>query len=449
MNQKTLIILNLAGFSPSLLQSGHCPCLAEFAGTCGPGGGYIPIKPVLPAVTLSMQATLTTGVRPAEHGIVGNGFYDRLFMEQRFWTASSRLVGSPRIWEKRPINRRPRVAALFWWNFLGASLEAYLNVAPFHLADGSTLSSCLSRPAGLYGRLESRLGPFPLHRFWGPAVSIESSAWIVEATLDVAETVKPDIVLSYIPQMDYSLQRSGPGSREACEHLSQLDQLLGPVLDRAAAGEFRIVILSEYGIAPVSSSVSLNRILKEDGFFSVRCLGRSEYPDLPASRAFAICDHQIAHIYVQDPSDKDVVAAKLESVPGVGSILDEKGKRANGLAHPRSGDLVALSEPGSWFEYSWWLRDEEAPDYAATVDIHRKIGYDPLELIADPQRKGIAQDPGRIKGSHGLADVEPLHGPLMITPLIEDCYIEHAKTVDATDVATLLMKMLDCPDRKK
>ncbi len=449
MSQKTLIVLNIAGLSTSLIESGQCPGLASWARACAPDGGFLQVRPVLPAVTLSMQATLTTGVRPAEHGIVGNGFYDRTYLEHRFWSASSQLVDSPRIWETDRGGKIPRVAALFWWNFLGAPLEAYLNVAPFHLKDGTTVSSCLSRPAGLYTELESRLGPFPLHRFWGPMVSIESSAWILEATLHAASTIKPDLLLSYIPHMDYSLQRSGPGSVEADRHLGQLDDLLAPVLEQADRGEFDLVILSEYGIVPVSSPVSLNRTLRKHGFFRTRPLGPSQYPDLPASRAFAICDHQAAHVYVRDPADLADVAALLRGLPGVGSLLDSEGKREMDLAHPRSGDLVVLSRPEAWFDYTWWEAEEEAPDYAASVDIHRKIGYDPLELIVDSRKRGIARDPGLIKGSHGLTDGEPRDRPILITPLIKDCYADNTDSVDAKDVATLLMNILDCTSNRK
>jgi predicted AlkP superfamily pyrophosphatase or phosphodiesterase len=445
MRKNTLIVLSLAGLSPSLLQSGDCPALEGYAGKCG---GAIPVDPVLPALTLSMQATLTTGALPAAHGIVGNGFYDRAHMEQRFWSASSGLVEGPRFWDasgkkETAPGAPPKVAALFWWNFLGSPIDTYLNVAPFHLADGRTIPSCYSKPAGLYAYLEGKLGPFPLHRFWGPGVSIESSEWILKATLETAAERAPDLLFSYLPHMDYSLQRSGPGSTEAKKHLRELDDLLAPLLEEASSGEKQVVVLSEYGIGPVSRHLSPNRILREEGLFALRRLGKAGYPDLVGSRAFALCDHQVAHIYVRDPRDRTSVGTLLRSLPGVGNVLTGTEKKKAGIDHPRSGDLVLLSTQDAWFDYSWWTSPEEAPDYAGTVDIHRKIGYDPLELILDRAAGGIAGDPRLIRGSHGLIPEKKADKPVIITPFLDALYSAVPAEIPATAVATLLMNLLE------
>lgn len=439
MTHRTLIVLNLAGLSPSLLQSGDCPSILRYADRTG----WTAVKPALPALTLSMQATLTTGVPPAGHGIVGNGYFDRALCEHRFWSASAGLVEHPRFWETQPPEARPRTAALFWWNFLGADLDVYLNVAPFHLADGATVSSCASKPVDLYAGLEEKLGPFPLHRFWGPAISIESSAWILDATLEVAAQGTCDLILGYLPHMDYSLQRSGPGSDEARRHLAELDALLAPVLERAATGEFDLALLSEYGISPVDQAIRPNRILKDERFFSVRPLGQREYPDLAHSRAFAICDHQIAHVYVANPADVLSVKSLLETAEGLGDILDRDAQKAAGIDHERSGDLVALAEPRAWFDYSWWNDENAAPDYARTVDIHRKIGYDPLELIPATAGKGICSDPSRIRGSHGLIPLDKGEWPLIITSFPDTLYSAPPSEIAALDVATLLMNNLE------
>jgi len=437
MNHRTLIVLDVAGLSPALLESGGCPRLERFAAQCG----LVTLEPVLPALTLSMQATLTTGALPSDHGIVGNGFFDRTHMEHRFWSPSAGLLDRPRIWDT-DAKTRPRVAALFWWNFLGKGCDVYLNVAPFHLADGKTVPSCASQPAGLYAHLEEKLGPFPLHRFWGPGVSVESSRWILDATLETARLQSPDLLLSYLPQMDYSLQRSGPGSPEARAHLEQLDELLAPVLEQSLSGALDLVILSEYGIAPVTRPVALNRTLREAGLFSVRRLGRRTFPDPAGSRAFAICDHQIAHVYAADPVDRGPVRDLLAALPGVGAVLDEEGKRAAGIDHRRAGDLVALADEDAWFEYAWWRDEDEAPDYAFTVDIHRKIGYDPLELIADPAQKRIAADASLIRGSHGLVPRSGDYKPILATPLLRERYGGKPAAAPAEAVAGLLMNML-------
>jgi len=438
MSDRTLIVFSLAAFSPSLLDSDECPAIRAYAERVG----WAAVKPALPALTLSMQATLTTGALPAAHGIVGNGYFDRTLLEHRFWCASSGLVDAPRVWEGAG-RTRPRVAALFWWNFLGADIDVYLNVAPFHCADGSTVSSCASKPASLYGDLEKALGPFPLHRFWGPAVSIEATEWILNATLEVAKGRTNDLILSYLPHMDYSLQRSGPGSDEARRHLAELDRLLAPVLERAAKGEFEIVLLSEYGISPVSVPVHLNRLLEKEGLFATRSLGGRLYPDLAGARAFALCDHQIAHIYLSHRSDLEAVKSLIGAVPGVETLLDGDSKKAAAIDHPRSGDLVALARPEAWFDYSWWDDPGAAPDYARTVDIHRKIGYDPLELIPAPTGRQICDDPARIKGSHGLIPRNRDEWPLIITSFPDNLYTSAPREIAAIDVATLLMNNLE------
>lgn len=438
MTHRTSIVFSLAGFSPSLLKSGDCPTIEAFAARTG----WAAVKPVLPALTLPMQATLTTGVLPAAHGIVGNGYFDRALLEHRFWSASAGLVDAPRAWQ-RPGRSRPRVAALFWWNFLGADLDVYLNVAPFHCADGRTISSCASKPANLYARLEETLGAFPLHRFWGPAISIESTEWIVKATLEVARLRESDLILSYLPHMDYSLQRSGPGSDEARRHLAELDALLAPVVECASRGEFDLVFLSEYGISPVNEPVQLNRRLRKERLFGIRLFGERQYPDLPGSRAFAICDHQIAHIYLSDRADLSAVKSMIDAMPGVGIVLDHEARKQAGIDHARSGDLVALAKPGAWFDYSWWDDESAAPDYARTVDIHRKIGYDPLELIPAQTGRAICDDPTRIKGSHGLIPEKSDEWPLIITSFPENLYSAPPREIAAIDVATLLMNNLE------
>jgi len=445
MTHHTVIVLSLAGFSPSLLTSGNCPAIAAYAETCG----WSAMTPALPALTLPMQATLTTGAVPGEHGIVANGFFDRNYLEHRFWSASSGLLDRHRVFEPsqgadhRGVRPDPKVAALFWWNFLGADLRAYLNVAPFHLADGSTRSSCASRPAGLYAELESKLGPFPLHRFWGPMVTIESSQWILDATLEVAERIQPHLLLSYLPHMDYAQQHSGPHSSETAQDLRDLDALLAPVIERAQAGDWKLVLLSEYGIMPVSRPVTPNRALRAEGLFQVRRLDRREHPDLAGSRAFAICDHQIAHVYVAQEADAASVRRILEGLPGVSRVLDRAAQTREGLGHHRSGDLVLLSAPDAWFAYPWWTEDEAAPDYAATIDIHRKIGYDPLELILDRHTKAIAQDASLIKGSHGLVPVGAEYKPLVISPYWGAKYSDPPGEIHAVEVADLLMNLLD------
>ena len=446
MTRKPTLVLLTAALSRNLLHSGACPRLEAFAeGRC-----ERVIRPVLPAVTQSMQATFLTGAPPAKHGIVGNGFYDRTFQEHRFWNASAALLDRPPFWAEGP-GSDLSVASLFWWSCRGApGLDTYLNVAPFHLAGGETVSSCYSEPAGLYEELlEPRLGPFPLHRFWGPGVSIESSAWILEAALAVLQQRKPDLLLVYLPQMDYAPQRSGPGSKETLQDLADLDALLTPVMQRCEAGKLELILLSEYGITEVEDAATPNRALREAGLFRVRRCRKRTVPDLPGSRAFVLTDHQVGHVYVRDPQDQHLVKDVLQEVDGVDRVLNRKDLSGAGLDHPRSGELMLLARPERWIAYPWWSDPAEAPDWAFTVDIHSKIGYDPLELIFDPDTQGLARDCARIRGSHGLIPEHREALPILVLPASFETMLDADRAVPAESVKDLMLKALASDDKSR
>jgi hypothetical protein len=184
-----------------------------------------------------------------------------------------------------------------------------------------------------------------------------------------------------------------------------------------------------------------------------------EYLDPWASRAFAVVDHQVAHVYVRDTADRLRVRDLLAEVPGVGRIFVGSERAEIALDHERSGDLVLLSEPDSWFSYYYWLDDARAPDFARTVEIHRKPGYDPAELLLDPAdrlvKPRIAATLARrklgmratldvvplhgdlVRGSHGLAPADPADGPLLLCS-----EPELARTaMPATDVRELLLQL--------
>jgi predicted AlkP superfamily pyrophosphatase or phosphodiesterase len=196
------------------------------------------------------------------------------------------------------------------------------------------------------------------------------------------------------------------------------------------------MVVSEYGICAVNQSVSLNRILRQAGLLRVRDSVTWELLDTGASRAFAVADHQIAHIYVKDPADISKVKKLLSEVPGVERVAAHDEQTELGINHSRSGELIAIAEPTCWFDYYYWLDENKAPDFARTVDIHRKPGYDPVELFVDPQlrfpwlkvAKNVAKKklgmrmlmdvipltPNLVKGSHGRLADSADHGPILI-----------------------------------
>ncbi|MGW5028085.1 alkaline phosphatase family protein, partial [Streptomyces albidoflavus] len=330
---------------------------------------------------------------------------------------------------------------------------------PVYYADGRKEPDCYTRPPELHDELTEKLGTFPLFHFWGPGADLVSSQWIIDATRHVMATRDPDLTLAYLPHLDYDLQRFGPDDPRSHAAARELDEAVGPLLDQAEASGRTVVVLSEYGITSVSRPVHLNRVLREAGLLEVHTQDGMEYLDTMASRAFAVADHQLAHVYVKRPEDLDTVRALLAGVPGVDTLLDEEGKKEQGLDHPRSGEFVAVAEPDAWFTYYYWLDDARAPDFAQLVEIHRKPGYDPVELFMDPNdpyvklRAGAAVarkklgmryrmavvplDASPIRGSHGRLPADEADGPLLLSsrPGATE------GPVAATDVKALLLRL--------
>lgn len=448
-----VMVLNVVGMTPALLAS--APNLSRLAAS----GAMRPIDTVTPAVTTTVQSTYLTGSLPRDHGIVANGWYFRELSEVLLWRQSNRLVSGEMVWDAAK-RRNPEFtcAQLFWWYNMYSSADWSVTPRPMYPADGRKLPDIYSEPPQLRDELQAKLGQFPLFRFWGPAADIVSSRWIADCALDVFERQLPTLTLVYLPHLDYNLQRLGPDHPRIAQDVAEVDALCGRLIDAARSAGAEVVALSEYGITAVSRPVHINRALREAGFIRVREeLGR-ELLDAGASRAFAMADHQIAHVYVRDPADIPAVASILRNLPGVERVLDDAGKRELGLDHARSGELVAISDAKSWFTYYYFLDEARAPDFARTVDIHRKPGYDPVELFVDPAiplpklkiasrllRKAIgmrylmdviALDATLVKGSHGRPTDESEDGPLFITSAPA---LVGAGPIAATDVKALLL----------
>jgi predicted AlkP superfamily pyrophosphatase or phosphodiesterase len=426
------VVLNAVGLTPALIGQ-YTPRLREFMSR----GAMAPIGHVLPAVTTSVQSTYLTGTWPGEHGAVGNGWYFRDECEIKFWRQSNRLVERPKVWERaRAIDPTFTCANHCWWYNMYSSADYAVTPRPMYPADGRKVPDCWAHPGELRDWLQKELGQFPLFQFWGPMTSIHATQWIADAAIRVDERFNPTLSLVYLPHLDYALQRSGTQADAIAKDLGELDAVCGKLIDHFAAGNARILILSEYGIMPVSRPVHLNRVLRERGLLAIRDEMGHDMLDAGESAAFAVADHQVAHVYVNDRSRLNEVRSLLEATPGVERVLDEAGKRTEHLDHPRAGELVAIAAPDAWFTYYYWLDDDRAPDFARTVDIHRKPGYDPAELFLDPKipmpkakvawtllRRNLGMralmavtplDATLVRGSHGRAPASPDQGPLLM-----------------------------------
>jgi predicted AlkP superfamily pyrophosphatase or phosphodiesterase len=428
----TLVIL-LVGLSPRHIgpDTPHIAALAR-------SGAVRPLATVTPAVTCTVQATFMTGALPRQHGIVANGWLFRDLMEVWLWRQSNRLVAGEKIWEEgRRRDPAFTTANLFWWYNMAASHDVGVTPRPIYRADGRKLPDCYTKPLELRDELTERLGPFPLFEFWGPATSIASSRWIADAARHVRRTRAPTLTLVYLPHLDYDLQRFGPNAPRIANSLREADAVAGELIADAARDGARVVVLSEYGITAVSTPVHINRALRETGLLRVRREGDGELLDPAQSDAFAVSDHQIAHVYVAQPGRIEDVRRLVAALPGVERVLDRAEQAALGIDHPRSGELVALARRDAWFTYYYWRDDRNAPDFARLVEIHRKPGYDPVELFLDPAIRfprlavgwrlakralGFASlmdviplDPTLVKGSHGRLTDDPRDGPVFVT----------------------------------
>jgi predicted AlkP superfamily pyrophosphatase or phosphodiesterase len=343
------------------------------------------IEPALPAVTCTAQATYLTGKLPRDHGIVANGWYDREYDEHRFWKQSNHLVHGEKLWEAlRRVEPGFTCAKLFWWYNMYSSADYAITPRPLYPVDGRKFFDIHTQPMGMRERIKKDLGPFPFPSFWGPAADIKSSTWIAASAKWIEEKHWPSLSLVYLPHLDYNMQRAGLDMAFIEPDLRAIDEIVGDLIRFYEKRHIKVVLLSEYGITDVSQPVHLNRVFREKGWLSIKDERGLEALDLGGSKVFAIADHQIAHVHVQDPTLINEVRAVLEATPGVQQVLSKQEKFFAGLDHPRSGDLIAIADQHSWFTYYYWLNDKLAPDFARCVDIHRKCGYDPVELFLDP-----------------------------------------------------------------
>lgn len=436
-NKSRWAVLDVVGLTRRHLESGSMPRLRAWADRLG----LATFSPTFPALTCSAQSTFLTGRPPAGHGIVGNGWYHRELCEVQFWKQPDALVRGRKLWHRlREARPGATTAKTFWWYNMYSEVEFALTPRPMYPADGRKIFDIYTTPPDLRFEIQrpDQLGAFPFRHFWGPAAGIESSRWIADSARWIEQRHQPTLQLVYLPHLDYPLQRVGPLDPSIPGELALVDHLVGDLVDWFESRGVGVVILSEYGITPVARPVSLNLALRRAGWLAVKEELGLELLDAGASRAFAVADHQIAHVYVQGGLPLAEVRACLAALPGVARVAEasEFGWTPENAAGQRAGDLIVLAEPDAWFTYAYWLDENRAPDFARTIDIHRKPGYDPCELHLDPNLRfpklkmlsflarkklglrGLLEviplDSTLVKGSHGLVTSDPLDQPVYL-----------------------------------
>ena len=362
------------------------------------------MQSVFPAVTCTVQASFRTASPPGKHGMVANGSFFRTLNRPMFWEQSARLVEGPRIWSDFR-NQGKRVGMFFWQQSLGEEVDLLLSPAPVHKHHGGMIQTCYSKPDDLYATLCNRLGrPFKLRNYWGPLASWKGGEWIVDAVSTILEDSKlaPDLCFTYLPSLDYDLQRKDPENSPAnLKARAMANRQLSRLVETAGFRGYDVLVFGDYHVGPVRGAVLPNLALRKAGLMAVRKVKGKTYPDFHTSRAFAMVDHEIAHVYIPKGHDIPVVKELLANLPGISEILGREAQTDIHLYHKNSGELVIVAEPGKWIAYPWWTEKQEAPDFAGHVDIHNKPGYDPCELFFGWPPGSISRDTSRIRGSHG------------------------------------------------
>ena len=445
------VVINIVGLSTALLQYEHL-FLTQWIKKkqCSK------IKPVLPAVTCTVQSTYLTGLWPNDHGIVANGWYFKDECEVKLWRQSNHLVQAPKIWDvAKAKNPNFTSSNMFWWYNMYSNADYNVTPRPQYRSDGQKIPDCYSEPSHLRDRLQNVLGTFPLFHFWGPRTTIKSTKWIADASKLVHEWHNPTLQLVYLPHLDYVLQKHN-NTKTILNALEELDTVCKDLIQFYETKGVNIILLSEYGINPVKAPFHINRLLRKHNYITIREENGLELLDAGNSAAFAMADHQIAHVYVNKKDKLNEIKQLLKTQPEIDLVLDADGKKQYHLNHDRSGDLVIVAKKSYWFTYYYWLNDNKAPDFARTVDIHKKPGYDPVELFTDPSKKLmllriisklakkklgfrttmnlIPLDATLVKGSHGTVNINEDYFPI----LVQDSQ-ETASIVEATDVQRIIL----------
>lgn len=446
MATEHLVFLSVPGLRPRDIDKNNAPTLHSWANA----GALAEIIPTFPCVTSCVQASMLTGTPPGVHGVIANGFYHRDRQAVEFWVGHNDVIVGEQIWAALR-RRRPGFTSAVWHaqNIKGAEADFIVTPAPIHEPGGTTKSWCYSKPDELYQQLLGAMGHFPLQHYWGPLSNIDSTKWILNAACRLMEKHHPNFQWIYIPHLDYAAQKFGPNSPQAQNALKKLDQCLAEFAHRITAhcGETVYLVAGEYALTDVTGAVYPNRLLREAGLLTVREEGGREYVDLENSVAFAMVDHQFAHVYVNYNQGSDrkrgiaQVVDLFKNVAGVAGVYAGEDRARMGMNHPRSGDVILVCDDAHWLAYYWWFDDAAAPPFARTVDIHRKPGYDPVELFFDPIAKGIPLNARLVKGSHGAPTTEAQHRTALICSVATNA-VQSGCTYCDTDVKQISLELM-------
>ena len=398
--QKNVVLLTIPGLRDKDLD--QMPNLKSLV----TGGQKSTLENSFPAVTWPAQANMLTGQLPKDHGVTANGFFWRDENKVEMWTAWNEKIQQPQIWDLLH-HKDDSITSAAWFPMLskGCGADYVCMPAPIHKPDGSEDLWCYTKPQEFYGDLLSEFGHFPLKHFWGPIANIKSTKWILDSAGACAEQFHPNFFYIYLPHLDYAAQKLGPDSDLAIAALGELDTVIGEMketFEKAYESPISWMVVSEYVITEVDHVSYPNRSLRDAGMLKV-IDNDGEQLDFANSEAWALVDHQFSHVYIKNADAGNIQKVKelFSGQPGIAEVLVMEERSKYGMDHERSGEIILVSQANSWQAYYWWQDDAKAPGFARTVDIHRKPGYDPVELHIDMSNMSTPLDATLIKGSHG------------------------------------------------
>src|SRR5438105_4930520 len=376
---KRLALINVVGLTESLIGR-HTPRIAELLKRGAKAG----IVPAFPALTCAAQSNYLNVKLTSEHGIVANGWYNRELAEVQFWKQSNHLVQGRKIWDElRALDPKFTCAKLFWWYNMYSSADYSITPRPMYPADGRKLFDIYTWPYSIRTEIKTDLGEFPFPCFWGPAAGVDTpqgaadaaSRWIAESAKWIENKYQPTLSLVYLPHLDYNLQRRGPYAappslcadsgnvpeaggaglaspatsrpgkaalrsinRAITRDLREIDAIVGDLICFYQNRSIQVLLLSEYAITNVDTPIHLNRLFREQGWITVKEELGLELLDCGASKVFAVADHQVAHVYLNEPSLENKVVELLENTPAVARVMGAQAKTEAGVNHPRAGD---------------------------------------------------------------------------------------------------------------
>lgn len=365
----------------------------------GGRGGLVEFLPAFPCLAAPSFATLMTGAGADSHGIVGDAFYDRDARRVLARPFSDHDVAGSKLWDRLRA-ARPGSRSLAW--FTPNLHDADVDLAAWIDAD----DVLTTRPDDLTAELTRRFGPYPAPRTdpTGEPLGLNATAWILRTAAATIAAEKPEFAVVRIPYLGQVARRYGPDGREASRAVRELERHLGPFLTALPANSL-VVAATESVATPVLEPLYPNLVLHGLGFLAL-----DPHPDggldvdLNASAAFAVADHQLCHIYINDPSVTATIASTFAGAAdfGIAAVVTGARRRRYGLDHPHAGDVVLIATPERWFAPDWWQRDAERP-----ARPERGSG---LALGSEP-------DPAKVGGSLGAPPPNPeYHGVVVASP---------------------------------